>query len=150
MTYIISNAYHGTDTIFEQFICPAYFAQSYQTASFFSNRGKNKGFVVNCSIVFYNPLIVDLQSQSWGGFFLKDEELQEKCIKYISEGNLEEESYFREDGITLGYLADYAIYMGYDGIIAYNCTEENNVTETQYVVFTPQNITKCSDDLSYL
>lgn len=96
--------------------------------------------VYECSLTFKNPLIVDLDGQSWGGFHLQDASFEDDCIKYIADGDVEELKYFREEGLTIGFLADYASHLGYDGIIAYGCCEEDNSISTQYVCLYPKNI----------
>lgn len=139
--YVFEKVYHGTDKNFEQFICPAYFSETKRTAEFFAKRSLEIPKVLECKLVLKNPLIVDIQGQSWGGFHLEDEKIEEACIKYAADGDLEEEQYFQEEGLSIGFLAGYAENHGYDGVIAYNCMEENGSSETQYVVFHPENIT---------
>ena len=134
---MIINAYHGTKSLFHKFACPAYFTDNYETAEFFTNRADDKydARVLYCALELRNPFIVDLNGQSWGGFFLDDELLQNGCIKYIAAGDMEGEDYFKENGLTINFLAEYAEYLGYDGLVAYNCLEENDTCSTQTVVF---------------
>ena len=96
--------------------------------------------MLECLITFNNPLIVDLDGQSWGGFWLDDTDMQKACIQYSAAGDSEEEEYFNENGLTIGYLAEYASSLGYDGVIAHGCCEEDWSVGTQYVVFDPDNI----------
>lgn len=133
-------AYHGTNKKFDNFECPAYFTDKPEIARFFAKRCREASLVYQCSLSLQNPLVVDLGGQSWGGFFLDDEKLQNACVKYAAAGDPEEEEYFAEEGLTVNFLASYAESLGYDGLVAYNCFEENSMTGTQYVVFNPENI----------
>ena len=132
--------YHGTDAVFESFNCPVYFADNYKTAEFFAKRLKDIPRVLVCQIELKNPLIVNLDGQSWGGFFLDDTDLQEDCVKYVAGNDLQEEEYFKKEGLTINFLAEYAEHKGYDGLIAHNSYEEDGSLGTQYVVFNPENI----------
>lgn len=131
--------YHGTGTNFSMFQCPAYFTDDIRTADFFARQHKNIGTptILFCEISFSNPLIVDLEGQSWGGFFLEDSRLQEAVTNYAAGGEEEELEYFRESGITIPFLAEFAETCGYDGLIAYNCTEEDGICSTQVVALYP-------------
>ena len=134
------NAYHGTGASFNEFRCFAYFTDNYNTAQFFAKRHAAKSLVLTCALTLKNPLIVDLNGQSWGGFWLQDTQLQNDCVKYVAANDADEEEYFKEEGLTIGFLAEYAKFLGYDGLVAYNCYEEDDRTGTQYVVFKPNNI----------
>lgn len=134
------NAYHGTGAKFSEFQCPSYFTDNRDTAIFFANSHKGKAIVLTCSLTFQNPLIVDLEGQSWGGFFLEDCSLQEACALYSSFGDEDEEEYFKENGLTINFLAEYAELLGYDGLIAYNCCEQDGRTGTQYVALVPKTV----------
>ena len=137
---MLFTGYHGTVETFDRFQCPAYFADNYQTAAFFAERKIGNPTIMVCRLEFRDPYIVDLEGQSWGGFFLKDEKIWDACVEYLSAGDAEEEAYFRESGITINFLSDYAESLGYDGVIALNCYEEDESCSTQYVVFDPDNI----------
>lgn len=139
--YMINKVFHGTATIFEHFQCPAYFAETVETAEFFAQRSLGKSVVMECTLIFENPLILDLEGQPWGGFHLHNQEMEKACIECAAEGNPNEKEYYQEEGLTIGFLAEYAEKQGYDGVIATNCMEENDSIETQYVVFHPENIT---------
>jgi len=132
--------YHGTDEVFDTFECPAYFADNVATAEFFAKRLRGEPRVLKCSIELVNPLPVDLGGQSWGGFFLDDEKLQNACVQYAAGNDAEELAYFTEEGLTINFLAEYAKYLGYDGLIATNAFEEDGSYGTQYVVFCPEKI----------
>lgn len=136
----IFTAYHGTGAKFNDFKCPAYFADNYDTAKFFAKQHKETALMLTCSLIFKNPLIVNLDGQSWGGFYLDDTKLQDDCIKYVAANDADEEEYFKEEGLTIGFLADYAEFLGYDGLIAHGCYEEDGRTGTQYVAFIPDSI----------
>lgn len=133
------HVYHGTDAKFTSFFCPAYFTDDLETAAFFASDEGN-GKILHCQIRLTNPLVVDLDGQSWGSFFLQDQKLQKMCVKYAANEEKEEIAYFEASGLTIGFLADYAEHIGHDGIVAHNCLEENETISTQYVVFDPQNI----------
>lgn len=138
--------YHGTNVKFSEFKCPAYFAETFETADFFAKRaGGDNGFVIQCNITFSNPLVVDLCGQSWGGFHLQDSSLERNCIKYISFGNMDEEAYFEREGLTIDFLAEYAESLGYDGVVAKGCLEEGGSIETQYVALSPSSISIIKD-----
>ena len=128
--------YHGTGEVFDRFECPAYFTDDKNTAKFFAERSC-PAIIKTCSLTFTKPLVVNLDGQSWGGFFLEDEKLQEACTKYAAGGVPEEEEYFKEEGLTVNFLAGYAETLGYDGVIAYGCMEENGIVGTQYVALKP-------------
>ena len=133
---MMTRAYHGTTFLFENFNCPAYFTDDLVTAQFFAKAfGNNIERIYDCELYMKNPLIVDLHGQSWGGFFLDDEELQQKCIKFAAAGNESELKYFKQEGLTAGFLADYAQDAGYDSLIMMNCKEENERVSTQIVMF---------------
>lgn len=134
------NAFHGTNCVFKEFECPAYFSESYDTAEFFAKRTVGSSYVMECSLTFENPFEVSLSGQSWGGFVLPDEKMQKDCIKYCAAGDKEEEQYFLEEGITTGFLADYLETLGYDGIILHNCLEEDNSTATQLVALKKETV----------
>lgn len=134
------TAYHGTGAEFTEFQCPCYFTNNRETAAFFANAHNGNARVLTCSLTFQNPLIVDLGGQSWGGFFLEDTNLQEACAMYSSFGDEEEEEYFRKNGLTINFLAEYAELLGYDGLVANNCYEEDGSTGTQYVALNSKNI----------
>lgn len=127
------KAFHGTNCLFLEFECPAYFSESYNTAAFFAKRTKGPSYVMECSLLFENPFEVSLSGQSWGGFVLPDEKMQQFCIKYCANGDTEEAQYFMEEGITTDLLAGYLGTLGYDGVILYNCLEEDNSVATQYI-----------------
>lgn len=133
------TAYHGTGVLFRRFECPAYFTNIPDVAAFFARQG-DEPQVLECLITLNNPLIVDLGGQSWGGFWLDDTDIQNACIQYSAAGDIEEEEYFNENGLTIGFLAEYASLLGYDGVIAHECYEEDGSVSTQYVVFDPDNI----------
>ena len=121
--------------------CPAYFAESYEMAEFFARGRIGAPIVMECALTFQNPLVVDIGGQSWGGFVLdydKEERLFEAVVQHAAAGDPEEEAYFREEGITVNFLADYAKTQGYDGLVVYNCLEENGVEETQYGALYPK------------
>ena len=133
------RVYHGTGAKFGTFQCPAYFTDNMQTAEFFADRNASTGtpVVLTCDLSFRNPLIVDLDGQSWGGFFLTDERLQEKVVAYAACGDADELEYFREEGVTIPFLASYAESVGYDGLVAYNCMEEDGRCSMQAVAIKP-------------
>ena len=134
--------YHGTGTTFDSFLVPAYFTDDKNTALFFANQHERFGIptLMTCDFSFKNPMFVDLEGQSWGGFFLGNEALQDAAVNYAAGGNAEELEYFKEEGLTIPFLASYAETSGYDGVIAYNCMEENGVCSTQVVALNPENI----------
>lgn len=134
-------AYHGTDKKFEQFNCPAYFSGNRMTAEFFAKRADENSYIFQCRLNFEKPLVVDLNDQSWGGFFLHDEKLQMATTEYAADGDPEELECFKEEGLTVNFLAEYAKSEGYDGLVLYNCLEEDGCSGTQFVVFSPENIT---------
>lgn len=135
------TAYHGTDKeSFEHFNCPAYFAGSIVIAEFFAKRAAENSYIFQCQLDFKNPLIVDLDDQPWNSFFLKNEKLQEKITEYAANGDLEELDYFRAYGLTTGFLVEYAEHAGYDGLIMYNCRDEEGRSGTQYVAFKTEEI----------
>lgn len=145
----MTRAYHGTTFLFEKFNCPAYFTDDFVTAQFFAKAfGNDIERIYDCELYMKNPLIVDLHGQSWGGFFLDDEELQQKCIEFAAAGDESELEYFKQEGLTAGVLADYVQDAGfsacgfnpshsprYDSLIMMNCKEENDRTSTQIVMF---------------
>lgn len=136
----VFTGYHGTVEKFDSFQCPAYFADNYRTAAFFAGRQIGIPTILICRLEFRNPFIVDLEGQSWGGFSLKDEKMWDACVEHLSGGDSEEEAYFRESGITINFLGNYVESLGYDGLIAMNCYEEDESCGTQYVSFDPKNI----------
>ena len=133
-------AYHGTGVRFNEFECKAYFSEYRETAVFFAKRCVGVPCVYSCFLVFNNPLIVYLGGQSWGGIFLSDDKIQEECIQYATCGDLEEVEYYKEEGITINILGEYAEEKGYDGVIAYDCYEEDGSRGIQYVVLSPKQI----------
>lgn len=136
------KAFHGTRENFNTFECPAYFAETYEMAEFFARGKVGAPTVMECTLTFNKPLVVDIGGQSWGGFVLdydkEEEELFEAVVQYAAAEDPEEEAYFRGEGITVNFLADYAKTQGYDGLIVYNCLEENGTEETQYVALSPE------------
>ena len=135
------RVYHGTNEHFDTFECPAHFTDNIHTAEFFARRNSGESIVMHCILDFKNPLIVDIDGQSWGGFFLQDEKLQDECVEYAACGDEEDLEYFKEQGITINFLASYAKTLGYDGLIAHDCYEEDGRYSTQYVAFRPEQIT---------
>lgn len=133
------RVYHGTGARFSTFQCPAYFTDSLETAEFFADRNASAGTptVLTCELLFENPLVVDLSGQSWGGFFLSDGQLQKRVVEFAACGDEDEQEYFMEEGITVPFLASYAETLGYDGLVAYNCMEEDGRCSLQAVVFYP-------------
>lgn len=132
------EAYHGTGTLFDSFLCPAYFSAETDVAEFFATRNGVGGFVYDCGFSLSEPLVVDIEGQSWGGFFLEGL-VWDLCIEYLA-GVGEDADYLKEEGLTVNFLADYAEYAGYDGLIVHGCMEENGTIGTQYVVFNPESI----------
>lgn len=134
------RAFHGTNCVFKEFECPAYFSGIRNTAEFFAKRTLGSSYIMECDLSFENPFEVSLSGQSWGGFVLPDEKMQKDCIKYCAQGDEEEEQYFWEEGITVNILAEFLETLGYDGIILHNCYEEDNSTATQLIALKKETV----------
>lgn len=128
-----NGVFHGTNCVFREFEYPAYFSESYDTASFFAKRIVGPSYIMKCNLSFNNPFEVSLSGQSWGGFVLPDDKMQRDCIDYCAGGDEEELQYLQEEGITVNALAEYLGTLGYDGVVIHDCYEEDNSVGTQYV-----------------
>lgn len=129
----LNGVFHGTNCVFREFECPAYFSESYDTAKFFAENTKGDSFVMRCNLSFEHPYEVSISGQSWGGFILPDEQMQRDCFEYCAGGDEEELQYWQEEGLTVNALAEFLNTLGYDGVIVHDCYEEDGSFGTQYV-----------------
>jgi len=139
----IKTFYHGSSDDFEIFECPAYFMDTKKAAIVFAeSHDDTAGKLYKCAVKMNTPYKIDLNGQSWGGFFIEDSVLFETIIAYLAGDDEEELEYFNETGLTVNFLADYIESLGdYDSLICYNTKEADDSVSTQYVVFKPESIT---------
>lgn len=111
-----------------------YLTDMYAQAMNFACQSVNGiGTICTINVQLERPYEIDLDGQSWGGFFLESADYA-KAVEMAADGNEEELKYFREEGLTVNYFAEYISTIGYDGLICHNCMEENGDTAMQVVV----------------
>ncbi len=126
--------YHGTKEEFDlrEMKKPAYFTSNPKIASWFASKGNPR--LICARIKAERVYEIDWMYKSWGGGFVpSDNELFEEFVRFASDGDEEEISYWEENGFCIDMFASMMAEKGIELVICRNVLEECGITGDIYV-----------------